>query len=67
MINLKDIGYGLGRVRIILSRLVRLATNLYDVKTEKLRWSEQSESLDPGSINQIIDTDGLDPKIKKGA
>ena len=35
--------------------LVRLATNLYDVKTEKLIWSGQSETLDPGSINQIID------------
>ena len=35
--------------------LVRVATNLYDVKTEKLIWSGESESLDPGSINQIID------------
>lgn len=35
--------------------LVRLATNLYDVKTEKLIWSGQSETLGPGSVNQIID------------
>ncbi len=35
--------------------LVRLATNLYDVKTENRIWSGQSKSLDPGSINQIID------------
>ena len=35
--------------------LVRLATHLYDVKTEKLIWSTESESLDPGSTNQIID------------
>lgn len=35
--------------------LVRLATNLYDVKTEKLIWSGESQTLDPGSINQIID------------
>jgi hypothetical protein len=35
--------------------LVRLATKLYDVKTEKLIWSGQSESIDPSSTNQIID------------
>jgi hypothetical protein len=35
--------------------LVRLATHLYDVKTEKLIWSAKSESLDPSSTNQIID------------
>ena len=35
--------------------IVRLATHLYDVKTEKLIWSGESESLDPGSTNQIID------------
>lgn len=35
--------------------LVRLATNLYDVKTEKLIWSGQSETLDPKSINKIFD------------
>ena len=34
--------------------LVRLVTNLYDVKTEKLIWSGQSETKDPGSINQTI-------------
>ena len=35
--------------------LVRLATHLYDVKTEKLIWSGESESLDPDSTNQIMD------------
>ena len=35
--------------------LVRLATQLYDVKTEKLIWSGESESLDIGSTNEIID------------
>jgi hypothetical protein len=35
--------------------LVRLATHLYDVKTEKLIWSGESESSDSGSTNQIID------------
>jgi hypothetical protein len=35
--------------------IVRLATHLYDVKTEKLIWSGESESLDPSSTNQIID------------
>lgn len=34
---------------------VRLATNLYDVKTEKLIWSGESETLRPDSINQTID------------
>jgi hypothetical protein len=34
---------------------VRLVTNLYDVKTEKLIWSGQSETKDPDSINQTID------------
>jgi len=35
--------------------LVRLATHLYDVKTEKLIWSGESESLGPDSTNQIMD------------
>jgi hypothetical protein len=34
---------------------VRLATNLYDVKTEKLIWSGKSETLSPDSVNQLID------------
>jgi len=34
---------------------VRLLTNLYDVKTEKLIWSGQSETTDPRSIKQTID------------
>lgn len=43
--------------------LVRLATNLYDVNTEKLIWSGKSETLDPGSVNKIID-DVIDVLIK---
>jgi hypothetical protein len=35
--------------------LVRLATNLYDVKTEKLIWSGKSETLSPDSTRQVID------------
>jgi hypothetical protein len=35
--------------------LVRLVTNLYDVETEKLIWSGQSETKDPRSIDQTID------------
>jgi len=34
---------------------VRLETNLYDVKTEKLLWSGQSETQDVKSINKLID------------
>jgi hypothetical protein len=34
---------------------VRLETNVYDVKTEKLVWSGQSETWQPGSEKQIID------------
>jgi hypothetical protein len=42
---------------------VRLETNLYDVKTEKLIWSGQSETTDPSSINQTIG-DVIDLLIK---
>lgn len=34
---------------------VRLETNLYDVKTEKLIWSGQSKSWDIDARNQVID------------
>ena len=34
---------------------VRLETNLYDVKTEQLLWSGQSQSEDVQSINKLID------------
>ena len=37
------------------SETVRLATNLYDVKTEKLIWSGKSETLNPDSTKQMID------------
>ncbi len=33
---------------------VRLATKLYDVKTEKLIWSGQSETMKPDSTKQMI-------------
>jgi len=36
-------------------KTVRLATNLYDVKTEKLIWSGKSETLNPDSNKQMID------------
>ena len=47
--NTHEPGYSSTRIT------VRLATNLYDVKTEKLIWSGKSETLRPDSINQIID------------
>jgi hypothetical protein len=31
-----------------------LETNLYDVETEKLIWSAQSETVNPGSINNFV-------------
>ncbi len=34
---------------------VRLATKLYDVRTEKLIWSGKSKTLDPDSTKQMID------------
>jgi len=34
--------------------LVRLESNLYDVKTEKLVWSTQTETMDPGSTTQLV-------------
>lgn len=33
----------------------RLETNLYDTRTEALVWSIQSETVDPGSEQQLID------------
>lgn len=36
-------------------KTVRLETNLYDVETEKLLWSGQSETKDLKSIRQLID------------
>jgi hypothetical protein len=35
--------------------LIRLATNLYDVKTERLMWSGESETLNPNSNKELID------------
>jgi len=36
-------------------KIIRLAANLYDVKTEKLIWSGRSETMKPESITQTID------------
>ncbi len=35
--------------------IIRLITNLYDVKTEKLIWSGESETTKPDSLEQTID------------
>lgn len=35
---------------------VNLETNLYETKTEKLVWSVTSETLDPESVNKIIES-----------
>ena len=35
---------------------VNLETNLYETRTEKLIWSVTSETLDPGSVNSIIES-----------
>ena len=35
-------------------QVLKLETNVYDVKTEKLVWSMQSESVDPQSTTQVI-------------
>ena len=37
------------------SKTVLLATNLYDVKTEKLLWSGESKTLNPDSNDQMFD------------
>lgn len=33
-----------------------LETNLYDLETDKLMWSAQSETVNPGSINNFVTT-----------
>ena len=35
---------------------VNLETNLYETKNEKLIWSVTSETIDPGSVNTIIES-----------
>jgi hypothetical protein len=37
-------------------QLVRLESNLYEVETEKLIWTAASETVDPKSVNEIINT-----------
>ena len=39
--------------------IVNLETNIYDVASEQLIWSAVSESFDPRSVTEIIDTLGL--------
>ena len=34
---------------------VQLESNLYETKTEKLIWSATSESINPGSVNEVIE------------
>ncbi len=36
--------------------IVRLETNLYEVATEKLIWSAASETIDPQSIEKVVQT-----------
>ncbi|MEA1949716.1 MAG: hypothetical protein U9N83_20780 [Thermodesulfobacteriota bacterium] len=48
-------GYAHGPGYTSTNTFYRLATNLYDVKTEKLIWSGTSETLNPGSVKQMID------------
>jgi hypothetical protein len=36
---------------------VRLETNLYDTRSEALVWSMQSKTIDPGSIQELIDAE----------
>ncbi len=48
-------GYAHSRGYLSTNILYRLATNLYDVKTEKLIWSGKSETLNPYSTKQMID------------
>jgi hypothetical protein len=38
--------------------LVRLESNLYEVATEKLTWSFQSETIDPQNIKDVVDSLG---------
>ena len=35
---------------------VRLETNLYETSTEKLIWSVSSETIDPKTVNEVIDS-----------
>ena len=37
-------------------KYVRLESNLYETKTEKLIWSASSETLDPKSVNALIES-----------
>ena len=40
----------------IKSQNVRLENNLYETKTEKLIWSSSSETFNPQSVNEIIES-----------
>ena len=37
-------------------KYVRLESNLYETKTEKLIWSASSETIDPESVNELIES-----------
>ncbi len=37
-------------------KYVRLESNLYETKTEKLIWSASSETIDPKSVNELIES-----------
>ena len=49
------------------SQTIRLATDLYDVKTEKLIWSGASETMNPDSYRQMFDAlvDAVVKKLQK--
>ena len=38
------------------NEFVKLETNLYDVASEELVWSMQSETIDPESANALVDS-----------
>ncbi|MFC1829885.1 hypothetical protein ACFL0O_09755 [Thermodesulfobacteriota bacterium] len=44
--------------RYVTKRYLRLASNLYDVETEKLIWFAQSQTVDPKSANEMIEALG---------
>ena len=38
----------------VTDKIYFMETNLYDLKTEKLIWSAQSESINPGSVDSFV-------------
>ena len=39
----------------VVDKTYFMETNLYDAKTEKLIWSAQSETINPGSLNNFVE------------